>query len=61
MLSATNRAVVYSKNRDGLLNCIYQALVEHGTFPMLFLALRPTPHTLQLECAHGIRRTSCPT
>ena len=54
MLSATNRAVVYSKNRDELLNCIYQALVEHGTFPMLFLALRPTPHTLQLECAHGI-------
>lgn len=54
MLSATNRAVVYSQNRDELLDRIYQALVDHGTFPMLFLALSPRPHTLQLQCVHGV-------
>lgn len=39
MLSATNRAVVRSQSRAELLQGLFQALLAHGTFPKLFLAL----------------------
>lgn len=55
LLSTTNRAVVYSQNRDELLERLYQGLIAHGTFPMLFLALHPAPgQPLQLVCTHGV-------
>ncbi len=55
LLSTTNRAVVYSQNRDELLERLYHGLIAHGTFPMLFLALYPAPgQPLQLARTHGI-------
>ncbi|SER69104.1 MASE3 domain-containing protein [Giesbergeria anulus] len=57
ILSTTNRAVVHAQSRDDLLERLYQGLITHGTFPMLFLALC-TPHEkhhhLQLDRTHGI-------
>lgn len=61
LLSTTNRAVVYSQNRDELLDRLYQGLIAHSTFPMLFLALRTTPdQPLQLAHTHGIAATVLP-
>ena len=55
LLSTTNRAVVYSQNRDELLERLYHGLIVHGTFPMLFLALHPAAgQPLQLVRTHGI-------
>ena len=39
MLSATNRAVVRSTSRDELLDALFQALMAHGTFAKVFVAL----------------------
>ena len=39
MLSATNRAVVRSTSRDELLDALFQALMAHGTFSKVFVAL----------------------
>lgn len=39
MLSATNRAVVRCRSTEELLTALFEALITHGTFPMLFIAL----------------------
>ncbi|MDD2547373.1 MAG: MASE3 domain-containing protein [Burkholderiaceae bacterium] len=55
MLSATNRAVVYSPDPPSLLTRMYEALTTHGAFPMVFLALTDTGAApLRLERSHGI-------
>lgn len=42
MLSATNHAVAHSNNQDTLLANLYEALLTHGKFPMMFIALTET-------------------
>lgn len=42
MLSATNHAVAHSNNQDALLANLYEALLTHGKFPMMFIALTET-------------------
>lgn len=39
MLSATNHAVVHCKDQESLLAALYEALIAHGTFPIIFIAL----------------------
>ena len=55
MLSATNHAVVHSKDQETLLAHLYDALITHGAFPMMFIALTPTGgFPLHLHRSHGI-------
>ena len=55
MLSATNHAVAHSNNQDTLLANLYEALLTHGKFPMMFIALTETGgFPLHLHRSHGI-------
>jgi len=38
MLSATNRAIVRCRSNDELLARVFEALIQHSAFPMLFIA-----------------------
>lgn len=61
MLSATNHAVVHSHDRETLLASLYDALIAHGTFPMLFIALTDTGGVpLRLHRTHGISAEHLP-
>ena len=55
MLSATNRAVANSQQQDELLEGLFRALLAHGTFPMLFVALTDDGQwPLRLWRSHGV-------
>ncbi len=55
MLSATNHAVVHSPDQETLLTSLYDALITHGKFPMMFIALTDTGGMpLRLHRTHGI-------
>lgn len=55
LLSATNRAVVHSNNRDELWRGLFQALLAHGTFPIFFIATTDDGQLpLRLVRQHGL-------
>jgi len=55
MLSATNRAIVRCRSDDELLGRVFDALIRHGAFPMLFIAVSETGVTpLRVVHSHGI-------
>ncbi len=55
MLSATNRAIVRCRNNDELLRRVFDALIRHGAFPMLFIALSGAGTApLRVVHSHGI-------
>ncbi|MDY0107486.1 MAG: MASE3 domain-containing protein, partial [Giesbergeria sp.] len=55
MLSATNHAVVHSPDQDTLLTSLHEALIVHGSFPMMFIALTETGEIpLRIYRSHGI-------
>lgn len=55
MLSATNHAVVHSNDQDTLLAGLYDALIAHGMFQMMFIALTDTGGLpLRIHRTHGI-------
>ena len=61
MLSATNRAVAHSDNHAALLANLYEALITHGKFPMMFIALTETDgFPLHLHRSHGIPAENLP-
>ena len=51
MLSATNRAVARCSSKSELLQRVFDALIQHGTFPMLFIATT-TDDTMPLRIVH---------
>lgn len=54
MLSETNRAVARCKSREEMLTALMEALRSHGTFSMLFIALKEGDRPLLLTRHHGI-------
>lgn len=55
MLSATNRAIVHCRSDQELLARVFEALILHGTFPMLYIAFGdPEVKSWQLIHVHGI-------
>lgn len=55
MLSATNRAIVHCRDADSLLDALFEALLTHSTFTMLFLAWRDAAATpFRLRQSRGI-------
>lgn len=55
MLSATNRAAVRCNSKRQLLRQVFDALILHGTFPMLFIALTTDGEMpLRVVHSHGI-------
>ncbi|MDO9317817.1 MAG: MASE3 domain-containing protein [Gammaproteobacteria bacterium] len=55
MLSAINHAIVGCKDEKALLSSIFEALIAHGTFPKLFIALTTDGHPpLRLQYIQGI-------
>lgn len=59
MLSATNRAVVRCTSREELLESMFEALLTHGTFPMLFIALQPNPaQPMRVVLQQGLNSSS---
>lgn len=55
ILSATNHAVVHSPDQDTLLTSLHKALIVHGSFPMMFIALTETGEIpLRIYRSHGI-------
>lgn len=55
MLSATNRAVVRCRSTEELLDALFEALITHGTYPMLFIALAEQQSSrFRIEHHHGI-------
>lgn len=56
MLSATNRAIVRCSNEEELLARLFDALILHSTFPMLYIAVANAGALpLRLVHTHGIR------
>ncbi|WP_119966662.1 MASE3 domain-containing protein [Simplicispira lacusdiani] len=61
MLSATNHAVVHSSDQETLLARLYDALITHGSFPMMFIALTETGGLpLRIHRTHGIAAERLP-
>ncbi len=61
MLSATNRAIVRCSTEEQLLAQVFEALIQHGTFPRLFIALSDDGEMpLKLHNSHGIDAHSLP-
>ncbi len=61
MLSATNHAVVHSSDQETLLASLYNALIAHGMFPALFIALTETGGLpLRVHRTHGIAARHLP-
>jgi len=61
MLSATNRSLVHSQSREALLENLAQALLAHGTFPILFVAMaNDESWPLHLKQHHGIGNAQLP-
>jgi PAS domain S-box-containing protein/putative nucleotidyltransferase with HDIG domain len=61
MLSATNHTIVRSRSREDLLQSLFQTLLAHGTFPMLFIAMTDDGRMpLQLLQQHGIASEHLP-
>lgn len=61
MLSAVNRSLVHSQNREALVENLTHALLAHGTFPIFFVALiEDSPWPLSLKQHHGIENTRLP-
>ena len=55
MLSATNRAIVRCHTQDELLSRVFDALIQHSSFPMLFIATSAADGVpMQIVHAHGI-------
>lgn len=55
MLSATNRAIVRCRNNEELLSHVFEALIRHSAFPMLFIATaRDGAMPLDVVRSHGI-------
>lgn len=55
MLSATNRAIVRCTDERELLRQVYAALIQHGAFPQLFIALSEDgQRPMHIIHAHGI-------
>lgn len=55
MLSATNRAIVRCRNNEELLRRVFDALIRHGDFPMLFIALSEAGSMpMRVAHSHGI-------
>jgi len=61
MLSATNHAVVHSRDQETLLARLYDALIAHGMFPVMFIALTQTDgFPLRIHRTHGIAAERLP-
>lgn len=61
MLSATNRAIVRCRTDEQLLGQVFDALIQHGTFPRLFIALSDDGEMpLKIHLSHGIDADSLP-
>ena len=61
MLSATNHALVHSIDQETLLAHLYDALITHGAFPMMFIALTETGgFPLRMHRTHGIAAERLP-
>lgn len=61
MLSATNRAIVRCSTDEQLLAQVFEALIQHGTFPRLFIALADDGEMpLTIHNSHGIGADSLP-
>ncbi len=61
MLSATNRAVVRSRSREELLDSLFNALLLHGAFPKLFMAMTSDGSwPLRLWRQHGVTEEKLP-
>lgn len=55
MLSATNRAIVRCRSEQELLEQVFQALVQHSSFPLLFIATTQSGgFPFRVVHAHGI-------
>lgn len=55
MLSATNRAIVRCRSSDELLARVFETLIQHSTFPLLFVAMSDAGKMpLRIVHAHGI-------
>lgn len=55
MLSATNRAIVRCRSNDELLVRVFDALIRHGAFPKLFIAVAEAGAApLRVVHSHGI-------
>lgn len=55
MLSATNRAIVRCTDEQELLRQVYAALIQHGAFPTLFIALTEQgQRPMHIIHTHGI-------
>lgn len=55
MLSATNRAIVRCRSNDELLARVFEALLQHSAFPMLFIATSDAGNMpFRIVHAHGI-------
>ncbi len=55
MLSATNRAIVRCRSNDELLARVFDALIHHSAFPMLFIATSDVGNMpLRVVHSHGI-------
>lgn len=55
MLSATNRAIVRCRSEQALLEQVFQALVQHSAFPLLFIATTQSgSFPFRVVHAHGI-------
>lgn len=53
MLSATNRAIVRCSSKSDLLQHVFEALIQHGTFPMLFIAATTRDGELPWRVVHS--------
>lgn len=61
MLSATNRAIVRCKSDEQLLAQVFEALIQHGTYPRFFIALSEDGEMpLKIHNSHGIDVHSLP-
>lgn len=61
MLSATNHAVVHSSDQETLLARLYDTLITHGAFPMMFIALTETGgFPMRMYRTHGIAQEGLP-
>jgi PAS domain S-box-containing protein len=61
MLSATNRAIVRCTDEQELLRQVYAALIQHGAFPTLFIALSEQGRRpMRIIHTHGILASAQP-
>lgn len=61
MLSATNRAIVRCRTDEQLLAQVFEALIQHGTFPRLVIALSDDGEMpLKIHNSYGIDAHSLP-